>query len=103
MVECYFGCQEQMSLPANNTNAPPRKDKEEEAEGSKEGREGGKKHMYTSIPRNIMAQVRYRPWRGSAAHIMFLASKAWWVSSAQDIALYCWDPREVWREGGRKG
>jgi len=28
------------------------------------------------VPRNIMAQVRYRPWRGSAAHIMFFASKA---------------------------
>merc|ERR1712201_28338 len=25
-------------------------------------------------PRNIQAAVRYRPWRGSAAHIMFLAS-----------------------------
>merc|ERR1719409_2325948 len=59
-------------------------------------------------PRNMQAQVRYRPWRGSEAHIMFLASKACWVSSGTERARYCWEPREVsgekpimkkWRRG----
>merc|ERR1712226_925950 len=59
-------------------------------------------------PRNWQAAVRYRPWRGSAAHIMFLASNCCWVSSGTVRARYCWEPREVsgakpimkkWRRG----
>ena len=46
-------------------------------------------------PRNIAATVRYRPWRGSQAAIMFLASNICWVSSATDKARYCWLPRLV--------
>ncbi|CAN0577299.1 unnamed protein product, partial [Ectocarpus sp. 12 AP-2014] len=46
-------------------------------------------------PRNITAQVRYRPCRGSAAHIMFFESKHCWVSSGTVSARYCWEPREV--------
>jgi len=46
----------------------------------------------------------YRPWRGSAAHIMFLASKACWISSGTDRARYCCEPGAFWRrrEGGRE-
>merc|ERR1711871_1855766 len=59
-------------------------------------------------PRNMLAQVRYLPCLGSAAHIMFFASNACWVSSGTVRALYCWDPLEVrgakpimkkWRRG----
>merc|ERR1712216_863246 len=59
-------------------------------------------------PRKMAATVRYRPWRGSAAHIMFLASNICWVSSGTVRARYCWEPREVrgvnpvkkkWRRG----
>merc|ERR1711865_818649 len=59
-------------------------------------------------PRNSAAAVKYRPWRGSAAHIMFLASNCCWVSSGTVSARYCWEPREVrgakpmrkkWRRG----
>merc|ERR1712230_261066 len=59
-------------------------------------------------PRNRAEAVRYRPWRGSAAHIMFLASNICWVSSGTVSARYCWEPREVsgvnpvkkkWRRG----
>jgi len=39
--------------------------------------------------------VSYLPCLGSAAHIMFLASNACWVSSGTVSALYCWDPLEV--------
>merc|ERR1719359_2569429 len=46
-------------------------------------------------PRNIPKEVRYLPCRGSAAHIMFLASNICWVSSGTVRARYCWDPREV--------
>merc|ERR1712157_367077 len=46
-------------------------------------------------PRNNAAAVRYRPWRGSAAHIMFFASNICWVSSGTVRARYCWDPRDV--------
>merc|ERR1711985_159745 len=46
-------------------------------------------------PRNKDAAVRYRPWRGSAAHIMFLASNICWVSSGTVKARYCCDPRDV--------
>merc|ERR1711871_361144 len=46
-------------------------------------------------PRYRMAQVRERPWRGSAAHIMFLASKHCWVSSGTVSARYCCEPRDV--------
>nr|KAJ0188768.1 hypothetical protein LSAT_V11C900479190 [Lactuca sativa] len=60
------------------------------------------------LPRNMAEAVRYRPWRGSAAHIMFLASHICWVSSGTVKARYCCDPREVnganptmkkWRRG----
>jgi len=44
----------------------------------------------------------YRPWRGSAAHIMFLASNCCWVNSGTVRARYCWEPRDVWRDGGRE-
>merc|ERR1719220_2956398 len=59
-------------------------------------------------PRNIAEAVRYLPWRGSEAHIMFLASNICWVSSGTVRARYCWLPREVsgakpvmkkWRRG----
>merc|ERR1740123_1595468 len=59
-------------------------------------------------PRNNAAAVRYRPCRGSAAHIMFLASNICWVSSGTVKARYCCEPREVrgakpvmkkWRRG----
>merc|ERR1719310_1536326 len=46
-------------------------------------------------PRNIAAAVRYRPCRGSAAHIMFLASNICWVSSGTVSARYCCEPRDV--------
>jgi len=39
--------------------------------------------------------VSYLPCLGSAAHIMFLASNACWVSSGTVSALYCWEPLEV--------
>merc|ERR1719240_950325 len=59
-------------------------------------------------PRKIVPTVRYRPWRGSAAHIMFLASNICWVSSGTVSARYCCEPRLVrgakptmkkWRRG----
>merc|ERR1711988_1903613 len=59
-------------------------------------------------PRNIAAAVRYRPWRGSAAHIMFFASNICCVSSGTVSARYCCEPRDVngekpvmkkWRRG----
>merc|ERR1719446_1055493 len=46
-------------------------------------------------PRKSAQQVRYRPWRGSAAAIMFLASNICWVSSGTVSERYCWEPREV--------
>jgi len=39
--------------------------------------------------------VRYLPCLGSEAHIMFLASNIYWVSSGTVRALYTWDPLEV--------
>merc|ERR1712166_1368384 len=59
-------------------------------------------------PRKSAEAVRYRPCRGSDAHIMFLASNICWVSSGTVRARYCWDPRGVngakpvmkkWRRG----
>merc|ERR1719440_2618148 len=46
-------------------------------------------------PRKRAAAVRYRPWRGSAAAIMFLASNICCVSSGTVSARYCCEPREV--------
>merc|ERR1711988_306909 len=46
-------------------------------------------------PRKSAQQVRYRPWRGSAAAIMFLASNICWVSSGTVSERYCCEPREV--------
>merc|ERR1712216_807624 len=46
-------------------------------------------------PRKRHVAVRYRPWRGSAAHIMFFASNICWVSSGTVSARYCCEPREV--------
>merc|ERR1712093_376428 len=46
-------------------------------------------------PRNKDAAVKYRPWRGSAAHIMFLASHICCVSSGTVSARYCCEPRDV--------
>merc|ERR1719288_380019 len=46
-------------------------------------------------PRKSAAAVRYLPWRGSAAHIMFLASNICCVSSGTVRARYCCEPREV--------
>merc|ERR550537_1846318 len=46
-------------------------------------------------PRNNAAAVKYRPWRGSAAHIMFFASNICCVSSGTVSARYCCDPRDV--------
>merc|ERR1719238_2605714 len=46
-------------------------------------------------PRKSAAAVRYRPCRGSAAHIIFFASNICCVSSGTVNALYCCDPREV--------
>lgn len=60
------------------------------------------------LPLNIADAVKYRPWRGSAAHIMFLESHICWVSSGTVRARYCWEPRDVrgakptmkkWRRG----
>merc|ERR1712226_1075018 len=59
-------------------------------------------------PRNMQEAVKYRPCRGSEAHIMFLASNICWVSSGTVRARYCWAPRLVrgahpvmkkWRRG----
>merc|ERR1719253_189872 len=59
-------------------------------------------------PRKSAHAVRERPWRGSAAAIMFLASNICWVSSGTVRARYCWEPRDVrgakpimkkWRRG----
>merc|ERR1719428_2114279 len=46
-------------------------------------------------PRKRAVAVRYRPWRGSAAHIMFFASNICCVSSGTVRARYCCEPREV--------
>mmetsp|Transcript_24278 Transcript_24278/g.66767 ORF Transcript_24278/g.66767 Transcript_24278/m.66767 type:complete len:225 (+) Transcript_24278:308-982(+) len=46
-------------------------------------------------PRKRAAAVRYRPCRGSAAHIMFLASNICCVSSGTVRARYCCEPRDV--------
>merc|ERR1712151_595372 len=46
-------------------------------------------------PRKREHAVRYRPCRGSAAHIMFLASNICWVNSGTVSARYCCDPRDV--------
>merc|ERR1719356_1936382 len=46
-------------------------------------------------PRKSAAAVKYRPWRGSAAHIIFFASNICCVSSGTVRARYCWEPREV--------
>merc|ERR1719232_1029908 len=46
-------------------------------------------------PRKSAAAVRYRPCRGSAAHIMFFASNICCVSSGTVRARYCCDPRDV--------
>merc|ERR1712187_530386 len=46
-------------------------------------------------PLNNAAAVRYRPWRGSAAHIIFLASNICCVSSGTVRARYCCEPRDV--------
>merc|ERR1719499_1216661 len=46
-------------------------------------------------PRNMADAVRYRPCRGSEAHIMFLASNICRVSSGTVRARYCCEPRLV--------
>merc|ERR1712066_690615 len=46
-------------------------------------------------PRKSAAAVKYLPWRGSAAHIMFFASNICCVSSGTVRARYCCDPRDV--------
>mmetsp|Transcript_110201 Transcript_110201/g.206573 ORF Transcript_110201/g.206573 Transcript_110201/m.206573 type:complete len:225 (-) Transcript_110201:649-1323(-) len=46
-------------------------------------------------PRKSAAAVKYRPCRGSAAHIIFFASNICCVSSGTVNARYCCDPREV--------
>merc|ERR1719420_1739262 len=46
-------------------------------------------------PRNKDAAVKYRPCRGSAAHIMFFASNICCVSSGTVSARYCCEPRDV--------
>jgi len=60
------------------------------------------------LPRNIAEAVKYLPCRGSAAHIMFLASHICCVSSGMVKARYCCEPWEVngakptmkkWRRG----
>merc|ERR1712138_54939 len=45
-------------------------------------------------PRKRPHAVRYRPWRGSAAHIMFFASNICCVSSGTVSARYCCEARE---------
>ena len=47
------------------------------------------------LPLNMAEAVRYLPCLGSEAHIMFLASNIYWVSSGTVRALYTWDPLEV--------
>merc|ERR1719461_2354760 len=46
-------------------------------------------------PLNIADAVKYRPCRGSDAHIMFFASNICCVSSGTVSARYCCDPRDV--------
>merc|ERR550525_1701542 len=46
-------------------------------------------------PRKSAAAVKYRPWRGSEAHIIFLASNICCVNSGTVKARYCCEPREV--------
>merc|ERR1712073_24121 len=46
-------------------------------------------------PLKTAATVKYLPWRGSQAAIMFLASNICWVSSGTVKDLYCWLPLEV--------
>merc|ERR1719231_90736 len=56
-------------------------------------------------PRKMVPTVRYRPWRGSAAAIMFLASNICWVSSGTVSERYCCEVRgakptmKKWRRG----
>merc|ERR1719308_823428 len=52
-------------------------------------------------PRKTAATVRYLPWRGSQAAIMFLASNICCVSSGTVRALYCWLPLAV--KGAKPG
>lgn len=47
------------------------------------------------LPLNIADAVKYRPCRGSDAHIIFLASNIYYVSSATLRFLYYYDPLEV--------
>ena len=47
------------------------------------------------LPLNKAEAVKYLPCLGSAAHIIFLASNIYWVSSGTVRALYYWEPREV--------
>ena len=51
--------------------------------------------MVDILPLNKAEAVKYLPCLGSAAHIMFLASNIYWVSSGTVKALYYWDPLEV--------
>merc|ERR1712019_36476 len=46
-------------------------------------------------PLNIADAVKYRPCRGSDAHIIFFASNICCVNSGTVSARYCCDPREV--------
>ena len=46
-------------------------------------------------PLKTAATVRYLPWRGSHAAIIFLASNICCVSSGTVSALYCCEPRDV--------
>merc|ERR1719337_33824 len=48
-----------------------------------------------ALPWTTSPLKAHKPRRGSAAHIMFLASNICWVSSGTVSARYCWEPRDV--------
>jgi hypothetical protein len=48
-----------------------------------------------TLPLKIAEAVKYLPCLGSAAHIIFLASNIYYVSSGTVSALYAYDARDV--------
>ena len=52
-------------------------------------------HQESMRPLDIADALRWRPWRGSDAYIMFLALNICCVSSGTVSARYCCDPRDV--------
>ena len=53
------------------------------------------KRLFINTYLKMAATVKYLPWRGSQAAIIFLASNIWAVNSGTVRALYCWLPLAV--------